>query len=475
MMLLMFQNLSWAIYDSAVYIAHFLLAITCEIVPKSWVTIDTSRRRSQFMSQDPSICRQIIAGVIQHHQCQNIIPPNASRAIVNQPLKVAFGIDNAFTRSDDSEVSSFVTAARAKMNLSADGWFAVSRFARATTRNWSVKQCPLVTHSTSQLQGAMGSHINIASMAQILTLRVVLRVMFDKTDQDKICDMSILTLAQSINRAWIAQKGAQENQILRFEDDVPMQEALFDIFGTRNIMPGNNPLNIILPSFETMWRIVLRTVLEIGFVGSAEHPEWESSVVAFAMEPTKRQFELDQNPRLSSRSSSHGQNISSSPHDSMRETFSAKHLVFESLRLYVPTRRVHRAYQWSENAGSHETLSADIEGCHLRRDIWGDDAKEFNPSRWLNLTHIQKEAFMPFGCVPFECPAKPTFGPRMIGLLAGAILEAFGELSTDVGWRLVCDDKGVPEHLRSGQGLSLDRTAYGDLFLARAPGRHSMM
>lgn len=82
---------------------------------------------------------------------------------------------------------------------------------------------------------------------------------------------------------------------------------------------------------------------------------------------------------------------------------------------------------------------------------------------------------MPFGYVPFECPAKPTFGPRMIGLLAGTVLAVFGESSIDVGWSLVCEDKSVLEHLRSGNGLSLNRTAYGDLCLARTQAGHSKL
>ncbi|CAG8427144.1 unnamed protein product [Penicillium salamii] len=418
--------------------------------------------------------------VFQHQQGRNIISPNESRAIPNHPHKIAFGIDNAFTRRTSSEVSLFVNPARAKLNLSDEDWLAISHFATVTTTNWSMKQCPNLTHDRDQkhdrLRGNFDSYIHIAAMVQILTLRVVLLVMFDKTDQDQIRDISILTLAQSINRIWIAQKGTSNEQVPRFEDDTPLQEALFDIFGMRNIEPGENPLNLILPSFETMWRIVLRAVLEIGFVRRTEHPEWAKFLVSFAMEPTKRQFEREnQFASASSRSSSRERVTRSSADTHIRDAPSAKHLVLESLRLYVPTRRVHRAYQWSENLGPHAIISADIEGCHLRRDIWGDDANVFNPSRWLKLTQVQKEAFMPFGCVPFECPAKPTFGPRMIGLLAGTVLAVFGEPSIDVGWSLFCEDESVLEHLKSGNGLSLNRTAYGDLYLARAQAGHSKL
>ncbi|CAG8010341.1 unnamed protein product [Penicillium salamii] len=482
MMILFFQNLSSFICDSAVCFAHLLLTVIWGIALRVRHHLNTSpRRKSYFVSQDPMICRQIVAGSFQHQQGRNIISPNESRAIPNHPHKIAFGIDNAFTRKTSSEVSLFVNSARAKLNLPDEDWLAISHFAIVTTTNWSTtKKYSNLTHDRDQkhdrLRGDFDSYINIAAMVQILTLRVVLLVMFDKPDQDQIRDISILTLAKSINRIWIAQKGTGNEQVPKFEDDTPLQEALFDIFGMRNIEPGENPLNLILPSFETMWRIVLRVVLKIGFVRRTEHPEWAKLLVSFAIEPTKRQFEQDnQSASASSRPSSRERVTRSSADTNTRAAPSAKHLVLESLRLYVPTRRVHRAYQWSKNLGPHAIISADIEGCHLRHDIWGDDANVFNPNRWFKLTKGQKDAFMPFGCVPFECPAKPNFGPRMIGLLAGTVLAVFGESSIDVGWSLVCEDKSVLEHLKSGNGLSLNRTAYGDLYLARAQAGHSKL
>lgn len=72
---------------------------------------------------------------------------------------------------------------------------------------------------------------------------------------------------------------------------------------------------------------------------------------------------------------------------------------------------------------------------------------------------------MPFGSVPFECPAKPTFGPRMIGLLAGAVLVAFDNRSSSTCWKLECGDGDVLEHLKSRERLSLERTAYENLYL----------
>lgn len=40
---------------------------------------------------------------------------------------------------------------------------------------------------------------------------------------------------------------------------------------------------------------------------------------------------------------------------------------------------------------------------HHSKEIWGDDADEFKPERFLNLTERQKEAFIPFSYGPRSC------------------------------------------------------------------------
>lgn len=74
---------------------------------------------------------------------------------------------------------------------------------------------------------------------------------------------------------------------------------------------------------------------------------------------------------------------------------------------------------------------------------------------------------MPFGCPPFECPAKPTFGPRMIGVLVGALLTALEDEQAK-SWTLDCEDASVLEHLTSGKKLCPHRNAYTDLYLVRS-------
>ncbi|CAI7622339.1 unnamed protein product [Penicillium bialowiezense] len=420
-------------------------------------------------SQDPLMCRQIIAGVAQCGQTLNVLSPHESRAVTNRRLEIAFGIDNSFTRPSSAGAASFVRTARGLINLPSTDWLAVSYFAKLITKSWCTRGLPSLDRGVQgrpEAQEDFASPINVASMVQVLTLRVALLVMFDKDKQETIRDLSILNLAQSINRIWIASKNKEESEIPSFEEDAPLQQAVVEIFGAPCDQLNDNPMNLIVPSFETMWRVVLRAVLEIGFVRGKDHPEWKEAMVSFAMNTNKDQFERHSSATCNRGSSLQKANqLSSEDSNNVKNSPSAEHLVMECLRLYVPTRRIHRAYRCNESPGPHNIHSADIEGCHLRRDIWGDDANSFNPDRWLSLTPLQKQAFMPFGSAPFECPAKPTFGPRMIGLLAGAVLAAFDDQFSSAGWSLECEDGNMLEHLKSGERLSMDRTAYANLYL----------
>ena len=443
------------------------------------IVIWRKRQHTRSSSNDPAICRKIIAGVLKHIEKQqpNTLSLHQSKAIANRHLPIAFGIDNAFTRTDNVHASMFVEKVKPLINLSAEQWHSVSEFARVTTSRWIEHGFPgldrsCCSSSPKDKQKPDCNRVNVASLAQILSLKVVLWLMFNKKTQDQTCDENLLDLAQSINRVWISSKLKDtDNDIPRFEDDILLQTSLVNIFGTHN-SSEDNPLNLILPSFETMWRVVLRSFLEIRFGTGKEVPEWRETMIAFTEKPTKKQFDA------ASGAPSSLSIPESSNYSSIRDTRggqsspSANYIVRESLRLYVPTRHIHRAYQWDQGTGtSHEIMSADIEGCHTRSDIWGSDAERFNPNRWSALTPVQGDAFMPFGCPPFECPAKPTFGPRMIGVLVGSLLTAVGGRERLGTWILDCEDEGVLEHLSSGKRLCPHRNAYTDLYLVRSLGR----
>ncbi|KAJ5943046.1 hypothetical protein N7516_003214 [Penicillium verrucosum] len=435
------------------------------------IVILGKRQKIKYTSNDPALCRQIIAGTLKQQDQPNTLSPHQSKAIANRHLPIAFQIDNAFTRTDSVHASMFVEKVKPLINLSAKQWQSVSEFARVTANHWVEHGFPRLDDNICHKEKQKPSNnktkidrnrINIASLAQILSLKVVLYLFFKQKPQDQPCDENLLSLAQSINRVWISSKlKSAENDTPRFEDDVVLQTSLVNIFGNHDL-PEDNPLNLILPSFETMWRVVLRALLEIRFATGKEVPAWRDTMTAFSENPTKSQFDAG-----TAYPSSNEPGIADTR--CVRGSPSAKQIVLESLRLYVPTRHIHRAYQWDQSMGAcHEIESADIEGCHVRSDIWGSDAERFNPKRWSALTPAQGDAFMPFGCSPFECPAKPIFGPRMIGVLVGALLAALGDKERAKNWDLDCEDVSVLEHFKSGKKLCPHRNSYTDLYLVRS-------
>ncbi|KAJ5170895.1 Cytochrome P450 [Penicillium coprophilum] len=215
-------------------------------------------------SNDPAICRQIIARALRSKENQsNILSAHEAKVIANLHLPIAFGI--AFTGADSIYASMFVEKLNPLINLSTEQWYNVSEFARVTINHWTEHGFPGVdvSSSNSSLKERKKAHgtkigldcnrINVASLAQILSLKLVLWQIFDEKSQDWACDENLLNLAQSINRAWISYKLIPaENNISRFEGDVLRQTSLAIIFGKHD-RPENNPLNLILPSFKTMW------------------------------------------------------------------------------------------------------------------------------------------------------------------------------------------------------------------------------
>jgi hypothetical protein len=367
---------------------------------------------------EPSDCRCIIAGARLPDGRKNEIPPHRSRAIENGSLRVAFGIDNAFTTSDSDNVKQHVGEAANLLILDQAQWDATFCMARQTIQRWLEHRPPKI-------------RFNLTSLVRIVSLRVMIGVFFDIGKDVKECEL--LGLAECINRTWIDSK--DETTLVAFENNHELRHYLSAVFPGQSISEQQNPLNWILPGFETLWRVVLRALIETRFKSGQRHPEWQQIMVAFAERPTMEQF----------------RGISAA------DGIYAEDIVNEAIRLYPPTRRVHRQFQID---GSSRSVAADIEACHRRVDIWGPDALQFNPARWKKPTRQQKDAFLPFRASPFACPAKPTFGPRMIGLLVGAVLGQLGGV-----WRLELMQGESIQHIEAGKPLGSERDAYEQLFL----------
>ncbi|PYH81365.1 hypothetical protein BO82DRAFT_432702 [Aspergillus uvarum CBS 121591] len=348
--------------------------------------------RPRNKTHQPTECRVLIQGH-RFRARKNGLSPHRARIRPNARLAFVFGIENVFTTPDEEYATHFVRNARHLINLKAQDW---ERLAKTL-------------QSTANELISTADRLHLASVVQSLSLRIIL----------------ITLLKAELDTLPGADKHMNDVDLIEFAHNPDLQaclSALFPTFARTN--PRDNPLCWILPGFETSWRIILRMVLELLLNTGQTHLDWTATMIAFAENPTKTQFEARG-----------------------ADGVSAKDLVAEGLRLYPPTKRIYRAFEWEENgARNSDTFAADVEACHLAGG---------------------KQAYLPFGGAPFECPAKAVFGPRIIALFVGVLVDV---VQVGNGWRVVDKDGNAVNDVFCGERLKYDRGSYEELFLVRAAG-----
>lgn len=284
-------------------------------------------------------------------------------------------------------------------------------------------------------------------MVRSVCLKIVLQVLFKKKLSDSD-DQTIELITESINTLWIQSKG---NKAPSKADKGNLQTALKKIFREWNGKDSReNPLNLIIPSYETLWRVVLSGFLHVNFVKGAS-PTWKLALERFLANPTTaaRKEEFDQ--------------------DSEGLSVSVEILVKETLRLYPSVKRVYRVLN-IENSPGPEEVRADIEACQRSHAVWGADTQRFVPSRWIDASPEAQESYLAFGGSPFVCPAQREFGPMMIGIL----VAAFAHHVSSEEWHLKLDEassdaaqRAFEKALAGEEPLVSDRSTYDGIKMVR--------
>lgn len=373
---------------------------------------------------DPATCRRIIAGYSLNENMTNLASQTMSRILPYGKLRMAFGIHNSFTSHDLPSVGAWLTSVREHILLNGEQWENLSVFIRNTVYN-SLNPHKVINQDSS---GRPQTRINLTTLIQAITMQVVLLIFF-RIGEGQVPHHEIMDLVGAINRTLMSAKSIKT--LVRFKDNKDLQHALMTVFQNPEVVePQTNPLNYILPAYETLWHSALMLFNEIGFDTGREHPEWQQLIVSFSLLPSRDRFRS----RM------------------MKENISAEDLVNENLRLHPPIPEIPRVYKFSQQSQRRSTdMIAGIKTCHTSPHIWGGDADKFNPSRWRNVTDEQREAFMPFGVEPFRCPARTGFGPMVTGIMVGALFtgigvggafeyEGEGEHGPDNDWRLEQDN-----------------------------------
>ncbi|KAI2469554.1 hypothetical protein F4781DRAFT_431260 [Annulohypoxylon bovei var. microspora] len=323
----------------------------------------------------------------------NLLDRLKSRALPNQRLNEVFKINNSFTTMDQNIHEGFVISAKSVIHsMNPHKWanfFAVSEAALDRACGALAAQTPLP----------------LAAIARFVVFVAMLHQFFDAELTGNTDFADAVEATEAINNLWERSKDTQTARPGSDAEQERLQASLKRLLPKCfPCPPEKHPLNIILPAYETMWRVVLLTYVSAGF--RDVHPE------------TLQQFqEVIQNvPRCFA--SETASNV----------VGTAMNFAKEGLRLYPPTKRIHRAVP-SAKSGSYN-VKADVEWCHRNTHIWGPDAEQFRPSRFQGVTADMRQAYMPFGAGKHQCPTAKTFSYHAIIILVVVLAKRLGTVQT---------------------------------------------
>jgi hypothetical protein len=223
-------------------------------------------------------------------------------------------------------------------------------------------------------------------------------------------DEDVIFVVRAINELWASSKGRPVHT--QAEVLERLNGHLFQWLPTYE-----RPLDFIIPSYETMWRLVAVTVGRAGHDCGAQ-----AAFSEYLDAPDERQYKYsnDGGP-------------------------SVEYFICEVLRLHPPSRRLARATPpqfpgFPTSWGSASDEVADLEALHRDTHIWGQQGHIFDPMRFhpTRLSHEQRCAFIPFGHGPLRCIAFKE-APRFAAIVAASILRVVNE--PRARYRLVCGEK----------------------------------
>lgn len=381
----------------------------------------SSIRQAPCRFSDPTVCRKILKGETYDESLgPNLLSFSESRGLPNQRLVRAFEINNGFTTFENDGRVEFRGEAERKINTATEyGWKSIA-----------IDALDLASEYFEKYEFQSEGQLDL--IVQIVTLKVVLHLFWGVQGGKLSKTIEVVRVAQDINKLWILSKTGKSGQAQELE----ALKGNLKKLGLEETSPQGYPLNILLPVYETLWRVVARCLIEIVFRPSA-NPEWLRILRDFRADPSRETFRaLKPIP---------GQ-----------QDVSASFLVKEALRLYPPTRRVYRQYKFAGKE-EQEVVAADIEACHRLPTIWGDASHKYQPTRWARIDKGMQQAFMPFGGTPYICPAESNFGPMMIGILVAALASCISKSKWEL--RLVREGYGL---LDGDMELNSDRSQRTD-------------
>ncbi|KAF9233432.1 hypothetical protein BU15DRAFT_53915 [Melanogaster broomeanus] len=302
-----------------------------------------------------------------------------ARAVPNQRLVHAFGLSSSFVSNDPKVHKDFGTTARSLIA----GVGMKDRVLLHTTEESVIRFLP-------------EQRIDYDTFMQCVIFWVILVGLF-KVDPDTLHHRDVVYVTDIINKRWTDSKTKDPMAMRQDESLREITEHINGWVTERDQYP--NPLNFILPAYETMWRLV---AVAVAHVYRCRGNTLHHTVIAFAENPTEEQFQtFPEEGQLPSMQS----------------------IMLECLRLHPPTRHIGRASEvpWWKKPFVPSIEIADIEAVHLS-DAYGENTSEFNPMRFHpSHTHGRPELYA-FGHGKLSCVAA-TWAPMAAALMVAKIIE----------------------------------------------------
>ncbi|KAM0447038.1 hypothetical protein ACHAO4_009018 [Trichoderma viride] len=356
-------------------------------------------------------------------------------------LRTVLRINNPFSNGSE-DLRKAYRQALTKTFAKTDGnaWDAIARAVSASTQNLIL--------SGNAPDGSTILKANIMEISRTASMVAVLKALFDI---ENVPETTLAYICSEIHRLSIWKKNMDMasskpgavpqafvqnmNRLISCLCDV-FSEAkekndlarllLCSVSGTPEAF---NPLDLIIPAFEAPWRAVFYALLAV----LQDRPSGVDELLSLRDCPAHQ-----------------------------RPSPQAKAVVYESLRLYPPVRRMRvsqkaKALQVFSTGGiSDVDRTIDAEAILRNPKYWGPAAAEWKPSRFLRADgEIDSSILCPnMGWIPFaaggmKCPSAGGFSIRLTAVVAGEVLRQLFPRRDQLQWHL----EGPQWDMSSASGL----------------------
>ncbi|KAI0877175.1 cytochrome P450 [Hypoxylon argillaceum] len=348
-----------------VSILRVVLAIIFAVLIARGIQYYHEYLRQQRLEEDQVLeyHRQVADFTFSHHT--TLEDRLKLRAKPNTRLVTTFNINNSFTTEERHVHHDFLKRANSAIHLvhTAD-WIKLGQVAKT-----SLDLCQRYFKDGLP-------YIPLASFVRVVSFGLVLHILFGVEPSEVDLDEA-RKATEAINRLWIQSKN--QDCVPSLYDKTILNNALGRLL-PEEFLPddGIRPLDLIMPAYETLWRVVLLTF--VSMAGKNVDPTTEAEL----------QEALHSVPHCFCQKND----------AEMRALAIAK----EGLRLYPPTKRIYRATSTID--GESGVVAADVEACHRNGLVWGTDALQFKPRRFHNWPREEaRRSYFPFGVGRHLCPA----------------------------------------------------------------------